>query len=118
DPLGALAANAVSLTATMVVNTAAHRRLTFGLRGAAGRLRQWARAASVHLAGLALTTASLAALHALDGAAAPALEAAVALAASAGATGLRFLLMPAWIFRPTASSALRRSGGGAAGGAR
>lgn len=99
-PLGDYGANAVALTATMIANTTAHRSWTFG-RSAAGRpsrRREWARAAIVHLAGLALTTGAIAAARAVDGATTTSLVV-LLLTASVLSTALRFLLMPTWIFR-------------------
>jgi putative flippase GtrA len=100
--LGDDGANALALTATMIANTSAHRAWTFG-RGAAagrrgGRWREWLRAATVHLAGLALTTAAIATARTVDGATTTSLVV-LLLAASVVSTALRFLLMPAWIFR-------------------
>jgi putative flippase GtrA len=99
--LGHYAANVVALTVTMIANTTAHRSWTFGRRAAAGgrsRWREWGRAAVVHLAGLALTTGAIAAAHAVDGASTTSLVV-LLLAASVLSTALRFLLMPAWVFR-------------------
>ena len=96
--LGEDIANAVALTATMVANTSAHRAWTFGRRNRRGRWREWARATTVHLAGLALTTAAIAAARAVDGATTTSLVV-LLLVASVLSTALRFLLMPAWIFR-------------------
>ena len=44
-PIGAQAANLLALLVTAVANTAANRRLTFGVRGGAGAVRHqlWAR---------------------------------------------------------------------------
>jgi putative flippase GtrA len=105
DVLGDLWANAVALTATMVANTGAHRAWTFGRRAAAagrggrwGRWREWARATTVHVAGLALTTAAIVAARAVDGATTTSLVVLLPIA-SVLSTALRFLLMPAWIFR-------------------
>jgi putative flippase GtrA len=92
-------ANAVSLTATMVINTAAHRRFTFGRRGPGARRHEYPRAAAVHLAGLALTTAALAILEACSVDPTVATQAVVLTLTSAVASGLRFVLMPAWVFR-------------------
>jgi putative flippase GtrA len=100
-------ANLLSLTTTLVLNTAAHRRLTFGRRGADDRVRHWGRAGGVHLAGLALTAAALEARARWGGTDSRATEAAVALTASAAATGLRFVLMPGWVFGTTTSTATR-----------
>ena len=99
--LGAYGANAVALTATMVANTSAHRAWTFGrqrLEGGRRRRREWRRAAAVHLAGLALTTGAIAAAEAVDGATTPSLVVLLLIASALG-TALRFLLMPAWVFR-------------------
>src|SRR4051812_9776482 len=46
-PLGAAGANAAALALTAVGNTAANRRLTFGVRGRAGALRHHVRGAAV-----------------------------------------------------------------------
>jgi putative flippase GtrA len=97
-PLGLFAANAVALTITMLANTTTHRAWTFGRRGPGGRRREWARAAAVHLAGLAVTSAAIVAAKAVDGASTTSL-AVLLLMASAASTALRFLLMPAWVFR-------------------
>jgi putative flippase GtrA len=51
-PLGAVGANAPALALTAVANTAANRRLTFGIRGRADLLHRAAR--PVELAGLVL----------------------------------------------------------------
>jgi putative flippase GtrA len=96
--LGLLAANAVALTATMLANTGLHRRWTFGRRGSRGRRREWLRSAAVHLAGLAVTSAAIVGAQAIDGGSGMTLFV-LLLTASAMSTGLRFLLMPAWIFR-------------------
>jgi putative flippase GtrA len=96
--LGDYAANALALTATMVANTSAHRAWTFGRRISSSRWREWGRAAAVHLAGLALTTAAIAAARTVDGATTTSL-AVLLLVACVLSTALRFLLMPAWIFR-------------------
>src|SRR5437763_9019436 len=93
------AANAVSLAATAVANTAANRRLTFGVRGRAHLLRQHAFAALVFVLALALTSGAIATLEALDPHPSRALEAAVLMVASACATitrfvGLRLCLTP------------------------
>lgn len=101
-------ANAFSLTATMVINTGAHRRFTFRRRGRGARTREYARATAVHLAGLAVTTGALAALEACTVAPSVAAEAIVLTLTSTIASALRFVLMPAWVFRhrprPTAET--------------
>jgi hypothetical protein len=57
-------ANAAALLVTAVVNTAANRRLTFGVRGRAGAGRAQLQGLLVFALGLALTSGSLAVLHA------------------------------------------------------
>ena len=98
-PMGSLAANAVALTAAAVGNTAANRRWTFGRRGSGGRAQDWRRAGGVHLTGLAISTGALVVARAVDGGALGT-ELLLLTAAFVISTGLRFLLMPAWIFRP------------------
>ena len=66
-PLGSVGASAIALTVTAVANTAANRRLTFGVRGRAGLVRQHLAGLVVFGIALALTTGALATLHALDG---------------------------------------------------
>jgi putative flippase GtrA len=92
-------ANAISLTATMVINTAAHRRFTFRRRGPGARRHEDARATAVHLAGLALTTGALAVLQACTVDPGVTAEAIVLTLTSTIASALRFVLMPAWVFR-------------------
>ena len=98
-PTGAQAANVVALLLTAVANTAANRRLTFGVRGAGGVLRHHGQGLAVFGLAWALTAASLAVLHATTD---PprALELAVLVAANLLATVLRFLLLRSWVFRP------------------
>ncbi|MCX5059428.1 bifunctional glycosyltransferase family 2/GtrA family protein [Streptomyces sp. NBC_00201] len=95
---GGQAANALALLACAVANTAANRRLTFGLRGRGGALRHQAKGLLVFAVGLALTSGSLAALHRLVPGAARATEIGVLVAANLAATLLRFLLLRSWVF--------------------
>ncbi|MDL5200120.1 bifunctional glycosyltransferase family 2/GtrA family protein [Streptomyces sp. ALI-76-A] len=106
---GPQAANALALLVCAVANTAANRRLTFGLRGQAGALRHHAKGFLVFLVGLAVTSGSLAALHQVSPRPARPTEIAVLVAANLAATLLRFLLLRAWVF-----PARRRDGGAAA----
>jgi putative flippase GtrA len=98
--IGAQAANAIALLVTAVVNTAANRRLTFGVRGPASRLRQQVEGLGVFALGLAMTSGSLAALHLVQDRPPRALEVAVLVAANAAATLARFLLLRGWVFHP------------------
>ncbi|MFI8171487.1 glycosyltransferase [Streptomyces sp. NPDC085931] len=95
---GAQAANALALFASAVANTAANRRLTFGVRGRGGALRHHLKGLAAFLIGLSLTSGSLAALqHGVPGAG-HGVELAALVAANLGATLLRFLLFRAWVF--------------------
>ena len=95
--LGAQPANLVALLLTAVANTAANRRLTFGVSGRAGAGRQQAQGLVVFALGLVLTSGSLALLH--SAAAAPlGVEVGVLVGANLAATVLRFLLLRAWVF--------------------
>ncbi|MFL6066013.1 MAG: glycosyltransferase [Friedmanniella sp.] len=89
---GPQAANLIALLATAVANTAANRRLTFGLTGRGGLLRHQAGGLLAFGFGLALTSGSLALLHHL-GNAGRTLEVAVLVLANAVATGVRFLAL-------------------------
>jgi putative flippase GtrA len=98
--MGAIAANVVALLLTSIVNTAANRRLTFGVRGGEGAARHQFQGLIIFGLGLALTTGALALLGHLVPAASRAVELAVIVAANAAATVLRFVLFRAWVFRP------------------
>ncbi|MHA6781160.1 glycosyltransferase [Pseudonocardia saturnea] len=99
DPLGAYAANLVALLVSAVANTAANRRLTFGVRGRDGAVAQQFQGLLVFGLGLALTTGALALLAAAAPGAGAAVELAVLVAANALATLLRFVAFRTWIFR-------------------
>ena len=64
DGLGAFGANLVALVVTAVANTAANRRLTFGVRGRRGAATSQVQGLIVFVLGLALTTGALALLPA------------------------------------------------------
>ncbi|MEW2412204.1 bifunctional glycosyltransferase family 2/GtrA family protein [Streptomyces sp. NPDC046866] len=91
-------ANAAALLVSAVANTAANRRLTFGVRGRERAVRHQAQGLVVFAVGLALTSGSLAALGAATPAAAHSTELAVLITANLAATVLRFLLFRAWVF--------------------
>jgi putative flippase GtrA len=98
--LGAQAANLTALLLTAVANTAANRRLTFGISGPRGAARSQVQGLIVFGAALALTSGSLAALHAAThDAPARWLELVVLVVANAVATALRFVAMRRWVFR-------------------
>ncbi len=96
-------ANALALLVAAVGNTAANRRLTFGVRGRGGAVRHQAQGLVVFGIGLALTSGSLAALNAATDNPSHTTELAVLIAANLAATVLRFLLFRAWVF-PTGAT--------------
>jgi putative flippase GtrA len=96
--VGAQPANLVALLLTAVANTAANRRLTFGVRGGAGRARHQVQGLVVFGLGLALTSGSLAVVHALVVDPSRTLEVVALVLANLAATLLRFLLLRRWVF--------------------
>jgi putative flippase GtrA len=104
--MGAQAANALALLLTAVGNTAANRRLTFGVRGREGAARHQFRGLIAFGAGLALTSGALAVLHSSS----RSIEVLVLVAANLAATLLRFVLYRGWVFGASAP------GGSAPGG--
>jgi putative flippase GtrA len=90
---GATAANALALVITAVGNTAANRRLTFGVRGGGSMARDQLGG----LAALAITTASVSLLAALAPRAGHLVELAVLVVANVLATVARFVLLRSWI---------------------
>ncbi|KJE21960.1 GtrA-like protein/Glycosyl transferase family 2 [Frankia torreyi] len=97
---GAQAANLLALLITAVANTAANRRLTFGLSGAAQAGRHHLQGLVVFAIGLGLTSGSLATLHAASDHPGRGLEVTVLVLANLLSTVIRFLLLRAWVFRP------------------
>ena len=98
--LAAQAANAVSWIATAIADTAANRRLTFGISGRAGAVRAQAEGLLVFGLGLAITSGSLAALDALVAEPGRLLELGVLLGANLVAGLVRFVLLRVWVFAP------------------
>ncbi|MGM1079320.1 glycosyltransferase [Streptomyces sp. H28] len=107
---GAQAANALALLAGTLANTAANRRLTFGVRGRGGVLRHHLKGLAAFLVGLALTSGSLALLHRAAPGASPGAELLTLVLAGLAATLLRFLLLRAWVFPGTRSPSRRTTG--------
>jgi putative flippase GtrA len=95
----AQAANLVALAVTAVGNTALNRRLTFGVRGTGGAVRQHAQGLLVFALGLAVTSGSLAGLAAVSGHPPRAVELGVLVVANLTATVLRFVMLRSWVFR-------------------
>jgi putative flippase GtrA len=96
---GPQAANLIALLVTAVANTAANRRLTFGVRGTDRAWRHQAQGLVVFAIGLSLTSGSLALLDRVAVAPPKALELTVLVTANLVATGVRFLMMRIWVFR-------------------
>jgi glycosyltransferase involved in cell wall biosynthesis len=96
--LGPGGANALALAITAVANTAANRRITFGVRGRTGLWLHHARGAVVYVLTLGLTSAALACLHGIDSAPPRAVEVAVLVAAGAVATISRYVALRTWVF--------------------
>jgi putative flippase GtrA len=97
-PLGAAGANALALALTAIGNTAANRRLTFGVRGRPGLVRHHLGGALVFLLTLGLTMGALGVLHGLDPHPARVLELAVLVVASTVATVTRYVALSTWVF--------------------
>jgi putative flippase GtrA len=98
-PLGAFGADVVALLVCAFANTAANRRLTFALRGHAGRIRHYAAGTALGLLPLALTLTALAVLSSGGATTLPLLLIALTTA-NLLATAVRFLLLRHWVFRP------------------
>ena len=94
---GALTANLLALVPTAVANTAANRRVTFGLTGRAGRWRHQAKGLAVLAAGAVVTSGSLWALH-RTGDHGQVVEVAVLTVANLAVTVMRFVAMRTWVF--------------------
>jgi putative flippase GtrA len=96
--LGAGPANALALAVTAVANTAANRRLTFGVTGRPGLLRQHAAGALVYALTLGLTAGALGVLHGAAPGASRGVELAVLVAAGLAATVTRYVALKTWVF--------------------
>jgi putative flippase GtrA len=97
--MGAQMANLFALLVTAIANTAANRRLTFGISGRAKAATQQAQGLVVFVLGLILTSGSLAVLHATSDHPHPLLELFTLVGANLAATVLRFVLLRRWVFR-------------------
>ena len=96
--MGAQPANLLALVTTALANTAANRRLTFGVRGRQGMGRHQLQGLVVFGIGLALTSGSLALVDLLTDRPARAIELAALVVANGTATVARFLLLRVWVF--------------------
>jgi putative flippase GtrA len=97
--VGAQAANLIALLVTAVGNTAANRRLTFGITARQGAVKHHVAGLAAFGVGLALTSGSLALLHLAAPTPARAIEIAVLVAANATATLIRFVALR-WVMSP------------------
>jgi putative flippase GtrA len=104
----AQAANVVSLLVTAVANTAANRRLTFGISGRDGSARHQFKGLIAFGICLALTSGALAALGPGAGRLA---EVSALIAANLVASVLRFLLYRHWVFGGHRGSGQRQDPG-------
>ena len=91
------AANALALLATAVGNTAANRRLTFGVRGRRSMVRDQVGGLAALGIALAITTVSVSLLDTLAPGAGRAAELTVLVIANVLATLARFVLLRGWI---------------------
>jgi putative flippase GtrA len=98
-PFGAQAANVTALLVTAIANTAANRRVTFGISGRDRAATHQGQGLVVFALAWVLTSGSLALLGAVAPAAGRASELAVLVVANLGATVLRFVLLRRWVFR-------------------
>jgi putative flippase GtrA len=97
--------NLLALVITAVANTAANRRLTFGIRGKRHAGRSQVEGLVVFGLGLVLTSGALALLDVLSPGASHVTELVVLVIANAVATLLRFVAYRAWVFHPRRQSA-------------
>jgi putative flippase GtrA len=97
---GAFVANTIALALTAIANTTANRRFTFGVAGARNALRDQVGGMVAFGVALALSTGTLAAVHAASPHPAHRVELVALIGANALATIIRFVLLRAWIFHP------------------
>jgi putative flippase GtrA len=105
--MSATLANAVALIITAVGNTAANRRLTFGVRGRDGLGRHHLAGIVAFVIALTITSASIGLLQAIAPRPSRFLEVAVLVAANVVATAVRFVVLRAWIEQGAAAAAVR-----------
>jgi putative flippase GtrA len=91
-------ANAVALLTATVVNTAANRRLTFGITGREGAVRQQIQGLIVFALTLGMTSGALALLHGASSNPARWVETLVIAVATLVATLVKYVAMRRWMF--------------------
>jgi putative flippase GtrA len=102
DALPAQVANVVALAVTAVANTAANRRLTFGVRGPANAGRHHAQGLVLFGIGVGASSGALALLHTLDPGGRRITELVVLVAANVITTVVRFAALRFWVFADVA----------------
>jgi putative flippase GtrA len=103
---GAQIANATALLVTAVANTAANRRITFGVTGLPGAVREHVQGLLVFGLALALTASTLGLLNAVTNPSRP-VEVIALVVANLAATALRFVVLRGWVFRRYATAGAR-----------
>ena len=103
EVLPAAASNFTALAATAVANTAANRRLTFGIRGRERLLGDHAGGLLAFAAALVFTNGAIVAMGLFAPGASRVAEIAVLTAANAIATGVRFLVLRTVLFHMRAA---------------
>lgn len=94
----ATVSNSIALVVTSVANTAANRRVTFGVRGSDRLLRDHAGGMAAFVIALVLTNFAILLLGALAPGASPRAEIAVLMGVNAIATAARFLILRTLLF--------------------
>ena len=102
--IGAQPSNLIALLLTTVANTAANRRITFGIAGRHKAGQHQLQGLAVFALALAVTSSSLAVLHLAAGPGTPSssssmIEVSTLIIANLLATVLRFVLLRRWVFR-------------------
>jgi glycosyltransferase involved in cell wall biosynthesis len=97
--MSGFAANFLALLLTAIANTAANRRFTFGVRGSSRIATHQFQGLIVFGIAWLITSGSLLELHAINPQASAGTELIVLTFANLLATGLRFVLLRAWVFR-------------------
>ncbi|QNE45770.1 glycosyltransferase [Glaciihabitans sp. INWT7] len=97
--MSAQLANFLALLVTAVVNTAANRRFTFGVRGRSGAATHQFQGLVVFGVAWLITSGSLVGLHAIDPGASAQAQLIVLTVANLFATLVRFVLLRLWVFR-------------------
>jgi putative flippase GtrA len=104
-------ANVLALVATSVANTAANRRLTFGVRARSGFWQDQLAGAGALGVAIAITSVAIAGLHVTAPHASVAAEIALLTGANAAATITRFYLLRLWFERRARLTAVQRGAG-------